>query len=265
MQLALLFLLGLILGSFLNALVYRMHAGQDWIKSRSQCEACGHQLAALDLVPVLSWLMLKGRCRYCGKKISWQHPAVELAAGLAFAASYLWWPVNLDQPGQHLLFAGWTICLAGLVALAVYDLRFMLLPNKIIYPTLLVSVVVRVIYIFGYQPNKLHALAAWAASLAVASGLFLAIFVVSRGKWIGYGDVRLGLITGTILADPAKAFLMIFAASLLGSLVSIGLILAGRKSLGSKIPFGPYLITGTFLALLFGPGIISWYNRIFLG
>lgn len=260
-----LFLLGLIFGSFLNATAYRLNKRQSLTAGRSRCESCGHLLNALDLFPVVSWVGLRGKCRYCGKPISWQHPVVELATGLAFAASYIWWPASLNLPGQHLLFAGWLICLIGLLALAIYDLRFMILPSKIVYPTFLVAAIFRLNHILAYDFDKKHAFINWLAAVAIASGFFWLLFNISRGRWIGYGDVRLGLITGTWLADPALALLMIFIASLLGSIVSIGLIIGGRKRLNSKIPFGPYLIAGTFITLLFGQGIIDWYNRVFLG
>lgn len=260
-----LFVLGLIAGSFLNVIVYRTHKGQSFARGRSQCESCSHPLSALDLVPVLSWLGLRGRCRYCRTKISWQHPAIELITGLVFGLSYVFWPTSVHANGQVVLFVGWLMAAVGLIALAVYDLRWMLLPNKIIYPTLLVAVVSRSSYLMFFEPNRPHALFNWFGGVVVASGLFLALHIISSGKWIGFGDVRLGLVTGTLLADPLKAFLMVFAASLLGSLAAFGLIIFGQKSFKSKIAYGPFLIAATFLSGLFGQSVIDWYNRLFTG
>jgi prepilin signal peptidase PulO-like enzyme (type II secretory pathway) len=138
----------------------------------------------------------------------------------------------------------------------------MLLPNKIIYPTLAAAVSGRLIYLVSFETDIKKAIAMWALSVAVASGLFWLIFVISSGKWIGFGDVRLGLIIGTVLADPILSLMMIFAASILGSLIAIPLMLTGRKSIGSRIPFGPFLILATFLVLLFGQIPIDYYNRL---
>jgi prepilin signal peptidase PulO-like enzyme (type II secretory pathway) len=104
----------------------------------------------------------------------------------------------------------------------------------------------------------------WLLSVLVASGIFWLLFILSKGKWIGYGDVRLGWITGTLLQTPIKSLLMIFMASVIGTLVIIPFIATGKSKLTAKIPFGPYLISATFICVLFGQSIIDWYKRIFL-
>src|SRR3954447_24820678 len=120
MLILILVVLGLSLGSFINALTWRLHEKKDWVKARSQCPHCGHTLAAKDLVPVFSWLSLSGRCRYCGRPISKQYPAVEILTGLLFVISYLCWPADLNDSGQKLLLITWLVSLIGLVALLVY-------------------------------------------------------------------------------------------------------------------------------------------------
>jgi prepilin signal peptidase PulO-like enzyme (type II secretory pathway) len=264
---------GLAFGSFVNALVWRLHEQSTRKKSkkkdlsiingRSVCPHCRHQLAWYDLLPVVSWLWLRGKCRYCKKPISAQYPAVELALALVFTFSYAFWPADVTG-WQWALFAAWLLSAVGLMALLVYDMRWMLLPNKIIYPTLLVATVGRLIYILGAEPRKLHALAFWGLAVVVSSGIFWVLFTISKGKWIGYGDVRLGLITGTLLATPAKSFLMIFIASAMGVIVIIPALALGKKTLASKIPYGPFLITSTAVCVLFGQSIVDWYQRIFL-
>lgn len=269
-----LFILGLACGSFVNALVWRLHeqlAGKKNSKAkelsilngRSMCPKCQHQLAWHDLIPVLSWLWLKGRCRYCKKPISAQYPIVELAMGSVFALSYLFWPGNLYQNGQWLLLATWLTASIGLVALLVYDLRWMILPNRIIYPALGVAVVGRAVYIAAYTDHPWHDFLLWALSLAIASGVFYCIFAFSKGKLIGFGDVRLGLITGTLLADPYKSLAMIFLASVLGTLAVVPHLLSGKKSLASKLPYGPFLIAATAVLVVFGDRLIDWYKGLF--
>ena len=174
------------------------------------------------------------------------------------------WPGAVGAGGQGVLFISWLVASVGLMALLVSDLRYMLLPSRILYPTFVVAAAGRLGYILFYGHNKPHELLLLTGSLVVASGIFLALFYVSSGRWIGFGDVRLGLITGTILATPAKSFLMIFLASLLGTLVALPAVAAHRSKMTSRIPYGPFLITATFITLLFGQSFITWYQNHFL-
>ena len=263
-----LFVIGASCGSFVNALVWRLHQQSKAKKpskelsilyGRSMCPHCRHALAWYDLIPVISWLMLGGKCRYCGKKFE-DSPLVELIGGLVFATSYLLWPHTVNQNGQWLLLATWLVSSVGLLALALYDLKWQLLPNRIIYPTLGVSALGALAYTIFFSDNLGKSLLLWAMSLAVASGVFYLLFIVSDGKWIGFGDVRLGLVTGTLLAKPQYSLLMIFIASVLGTLVALPDLLRHKKTLASRLPFGPFLITATFIVVLFGPTLLDHYK-----
>lgn len=265
-----LFGLGLCFGSFINATVWRIHEQSkkkkpskalSITKGRSMCPHCRHELAAKDLIPVFSWLWLRGKCRYCHKPID-DSPIVELVMAAVFVISYLAWPEPLHG-GQWLLLATWLACSVGLLALAIYDLKWMLLPNRLIYPTLLIAAVGQVSYILIFSDDILKSFEMLALSLVIASGLFWLIYIASKGKWIGFGDVRLGLVTGTLLADPKLSFLMIFGASVLGSIAAIPAVMHGKKGWSSKIPYGPFLIAATFIMLLFGQSIIDWYQGLF--
>jgi leader peptidase (prepilin peptidase)/N-methyltransferase len=262
--------LGLCAGSFVNALVWRTRQNESSksakklsvLNGRSQCPNCGHQLAAKDLVPVLSWLSLNQKCRYCGSPISIQYPLVEALTAIVFVCSYLLWPVEPNVNGQWLLLATWLASSVGLMALAVYELKWMILPNRIIYPTLAAAATGRGAYIIFYQNQPVNALWLWALSVAVASGFFWLLFYVSKGKWIGFGDIRLGLITGTLLAHPAKSLAMIFIASLLGTIMVLPAILSGQKRLANRIPYGPYLIVGAGIMVIWGDSLIRWYKHL---
>jgi prepilin signal peptidase PulO-like enzyme (type II secretory pathway) len=267
--------LGLAFGSFVNALVWRLHEQTHHTKSKSKtkrnlsivsgrsiCPNCRHILGWKDLVPVFSWAWLRGRCRYCKKSISWQYPVVELLEAVIFVGSYLFWPGGLHSAGQWVLLITWLGCSVGLMALAVYDAIWMLLPNKIIYPTFFLAAAGRMVYVAGFEPHKAHAAIMWILSVAVSSGIFWVLFMVSKGKWIGFGDIRLGLITGTILAHPSSSFLMILIASVLGTLFALPELLMHKRTLLSKLPYGPFLITATFLTLLFGDKILDWYEHL---
>lgn len=281
-----LFVLGLIFGSFISALTWRLHkqfevgSGQfkdkksrnselssrnySMVNGRSQCPHCRHKLEAKDLVPLFSWLWLSGRCRYCKKAISWQYPAIEVSLAAIFAGSYYFWPGGVDGVGDIILLSTWLAASIGLMALLVYDARWLLLPNKLIYPTLAVAASGRLIYIIGFEDNKLAAFINWALAVIIASGFFWLVYEVSKGRWIGFGDVRLGLITGTLLATPQKSLLMIFLASIVGTLFILPGLLAKSKKLTSQIPYGPFLIIGTYLSFFFGSDIIDWYTRLIL-
>lgn len=272
MLIVILTLLGLCFGSFVNALVWRLHEQTgvkgkhrgaktedlSVLKGRSMCPNCKHKLAAEDLLPMLSWLWLRGKCRYCHKPISIQYPVIELLTAVLFVFSYLYWPFNWGGQGTT-LFIFWLIFLVGLTSLAIYDLRWQLLPNKIVYVLLYLAVVQCLLTVFVFHGgfNQIENIA---LSFAVGGGLFYALFQVSNGKWIGGGDVKLGMLLGLILASPSLSLLMIFAASLLGSVVSLPLLAAHRVKRTSRIPFGPFLIAGAVIVRLFGATLIHWYR-----
>src|SRR4029077_3983410 len=148
----------------------------------------------------------------------------------------------------------------GLLALLIYDFKWLLLPNRIIYPTLAAAAVGRLAYILLFADNKVHKLLLLVFSLAIASGIFWLLYLYSKGKWIGYGDVRLGLVTGTLLASPQKAFGMVFVASLLGTIFTLPTLASGKRGLASRIPYGPFLIIATYIMLLFGDRLAGWYS-----
>jgi leader peptidase (prepilin peptidase)/N-methyltransferase len=265
-----LIVLGLCFGSFINALVWRVHQQSkgktqrnlSLLHGRSMCPHCRHELAAQDLVPVLSWFVLGARCRYCQKPISIQYPMVEAATAAAFALSYVFWPQALHAGGQWTLFITWLAVLVGLIALLVYDAKWLLLPNKIVYPAFFTALAGRLAYIIFFASDKSHSFWLLIFSVSIASGVFWALYHLSHGRWIGYGDVRLGLVTGTVLAKPSLSLLMIFLASILGTLASLPGLVSGSRSFTSKLPFGPFLIVATAISLLFGPNLIDWYTNL---
>lgn len=274
-----LIIIGLAFGSFVNALVWRLHEQLDKdgntkklskkratelsiTKGRSMCPRCGHQLAAADLVPVFSWLYLRGKCRYCHTPISPQYPLVELLVAMLFVVSYVFWPGNLSNAWQWIMFVNWLIALVGLVALAIYDIKWMLLPNKVLKPLALITAAVTLLtFAFG---RPLHDLLQIVLSVLLAGGLFWVLFQVSSGKWIGGGDVKLGLYIGLLLASPGLSMVYLLASSFLGTFFVLPLLLSRRVSKDSKIPFGPFLMAGAFIAMLWGAQIISWYTATFI-
>lgn len=255
----LLFITGLLFGSFVNAWVWRVKTKRPILNDRSMCPNCKHQLGIADLVPVLSWIWLKGKCRYCKKPISAQYPLVELLTAVLFSASYLVMAPIGSQDWVLLIL--WLAQLVVLVALAVYDLRWMILPNRMMVVLLIFSaieVVARLYFTQSIQPLQDALVAA-----LVAGGFFYLLFAVSKGKWMGGGDVKLAFVMGLILGlrDVLIALMIGFN---IAAIISVTLIVSKKLSRKSLIPFGPFLILGTVLAGLWGADIFNWYKSLFI-
>lgn len=266
------FMFGLTFGSFVNALVWRIYMQENKPKrhannkgkysilhGRSMCPSCGHTLSSIDLIPVFSWLSLGGKCRYCHMSISWQYPFVELLTACLFLGCYVFWPAQLEGY-QIISFIFWLVYIVGFMALAVYDIRWYLLPNRVIFPLMYLASLEFMIHLIFFD-GGLALIINTLLSILVGGGIFWALFQISDGKWIGGGDVKLGFLIGTILADPAKSLLFIFTASLIGTLVSLPLMALGKAKRTSHLPFGPFLLVAAIIVYLFGASMISWYKR----
>ncbi len=262
--------LGLAAGSFVNALVWRLHqqlrtkrrgkasAELSILTGRSMCPDCKHTLAPIDLIPVVSWLSLRGRCRYCRAHISWQYPVVEILTAVAFVVSYQFWPA-----GDWLGLGIWLTVLTGLVALFIYDLKWMLLPDRIMWPVV-GATTVGLVATGLVDSSLLVAVRDGLLGVFLGSGLFWALYAVSDGRWIGGGDVKLGILMGLLLG-PVKVLIAIFLASLIGTVISLLLMVGRRVKLRQEVPFGPYLIAGTYIVMLWGQTLIDWYRSNLLG
>ena len=264
-------LLGLCLGSFVNALVYRLHQQSvhtnqskankqkySILTGRSMCVSCHHILGWTDLVPVFGWIWLRGKCRYCHKPISRQYPLVELVTAGLFVASYAYWPSPVS--GREIFdLSIWLAILVGLVALAVYDLKWMILPTSIIEK--LVGLVLFQIIVDIVVFDQTSGLMSAFYGAMVLGGLFWLLHRVSDGKWIGGGDIRLGALLGLIVGGPANSLMLLFLASVLGSFVSVVLLLRKKAAAGTHIPFGPFLIIAAIIVQLFGASLLAWYKH----
>ncbi|HET8709296.1 MAG TPA: prepilin peptidase [Candidatus Saccharimonadales bacterium] len=290
---AVLVVLGLCLGSFVNALVWRLRqqsqttakspyanrqssakkskqqgtgdrrqATGDYsiLQGRSMCPHCKHTLAAKDLVPVLSWLTLGGKCRYCRKPISWQYPVVELLTAAIFVASYIWWPLALDGRGIFDL-AIWLLIVVCFMALSLYDLKWFELPDRVVVPVTALITIQSIVDAFIFRGGW-QELAARAAGMVIIGGLFFGLYVLSKGNWIGFGDVKIAPALGLLAATPFKSLLVIFLASVLGTLAAVPLLARGKASRNTHIPFGPFLLLATAITVLFGNDIIQAYLNL---
>ena len=267
---------GLTFGSFVNALVWRIHeqaeiaekkklgrADQQRLRQlsisrgRSMCLSCGHELAAKDLVPVVSWLWLRGKCRYCGVRIP-DTPVAELLVAILFVVSYLCWPYALDSVWAVAAFLTWLGCCVAFAALALYDVRWYILPDKVVFPLIGLSLL-EIGLIAGSNPHHLQMLIGAAQGVMVLFGVFALLFYTSRGEWIGFGDVKLAIALGLLVASALNGLMVILFASVFGLLPNLPGLLAGKLDRTSKIPFGPFLLLAAFIVVLFGHAISSWY------
>jgi len=272
------FLFGLIIGSFLNCVIYRLALPNfslknlGGLKGRSFCPLCKHELAWQDLIPVFSFIFLRGKCRYCREKISLQYPLVELAAGIIFLLVFLPWcneftPVNLLS-----LWYFWIIS-CFLIVIFVYDLKHYIIPDKIIYPAIIIAGIFNLQFLiseegsapfFTFAPINGSSVFNYSILAAIlVAAFFLVIVLISRGKWMGIGDIKLAFLMGLFLGWP-HILVAFFSAFFIGAIIGVGLVLSGKKTLKSEVPFGPFLVTGTFIALFWGQEIIDRYLNLFL-
>jgi leader peptidase (prepilin peptidase) / N-methyltransferase len=240
--------LGLLVGSFLNVVVHRLPRGESLARPRSRCPSCETQIAAYDNVPVVSWLLLRGRCRHCGAAIAARYPALELATGLGFAAV-----VAVRGYDETLLlelpFA------AMLIAVAAIDLEHRIVPNRILLPLAVWALAAWAIVDTGFLPE---ALAAGAGAFA-----FLLLAALAYPAGMGMGDVKLAGVVGLYLGlAVVPALLAAFAA---GSAVGIAIVAReGARARKKGVPFAPFLALGGFAGLLAGDELISLYADRFL-
>ncbi|HEY4515241.1 MAG TPA: prepilin peptidase [Candidatus Paceibacterota bacterium] len=229
-------LFGLCIGSFLNVVIFRLNTGRS-IGGRSRCLSCSHILSPIDLVPVLSYLCFRGRCRYCKARINIQYPVVELSTAIVFVL-IVWRFPELSLFGLLVLTA---MC-ADLIAILVYDLRHKIIPDQLVYAFIVLAML-------GHY-SIAGTIFTWAGPALFA--LFALIWLVSRGKWMGFGDAKLVLGIGFLLG-PEIAFTAMLLAFWSGAIVGIIGLLVKRSSLTmkSEIPFAPFLILATLWQLFF--------------
>lgn len=253
-----LFFVGLCLGSFANAAIWRIKHKKDLLLARSECTKCHYQLQWFDLIPVLSWLFLRGKCRKCHKSISPQYPLVELAVAAFFVASLAFWPYGFDSINHLLQFGIWLLAGVGLAILFVYDIRWLLLPDRVVW--LLVVLGGGMTILRGLEATSVsNFIFDLFGSLLILSGFYLLLFIISAGKWVGFGDIKLGLALALLLCNWQLALLTFFLANLIGTLFFAPALATGKIKRSTHIPFGPFLIIGFLIAGLFGQSIIDWY------
>lgn len=248
------FFFGASIGSFIAASVYRMENKKPIFYGRSECVSCGKKLRFFDLVPVFSYLFLRGKCRRCRKPIGFADFLTEIVCGALFLAAFLFHSVPAVPVDKFvlLMLRDW-IFLGGLLFLSLYDFRYGFIPDSVSIP--LIIAVFALNLSLGWNIFNLL------LAMAAGGGFFLAQYLISRGKWIGDGDIRLGALLGAGLGWPGVA-VAVFLAYILGSISGIILLLEKKKTLKSEMAFGTFLAVGGAIALFWGGAIVKWYLNL---
>lgn len=235
--------LGLIFGSFLSMLSPRLHNGEKGIvKGRSHCANCKHVLGAAELIPLFSYLFQRGRCRHCKKSISAWYPASELTV-LAMSVG-----LSFFFPD----FKEWLFAFPLVFVLAfifIYDLRYQEIHEAVLFPGIAYALVWGC-FTYGWQSTLL--------AMGIGGVFFGAQFLLSKGRWLGSGDIEIGLFMGALLGWP-NILIGLFSSYLLGSLIGIGLLVTQKAKGGTAVPLGPFLVIGSVLSFVWGEKLLSLY------
>jgi leader peptidase (prepilin peptidase) / N-methyltransferase len=256
----LIFLLGSFIGSFLNVLADRLPRNESVVKGRSHCEKCKKELAWYDLIPLLSFIFLKGKCRYCHTRLSAYYPIVEFITGVMFVITAIFvfsgfkfsifnsqFPINSQLLNFQLLISliYYLFIVSCLVVVFFTDLKYGIIPDKILFPATIISFLYLIL-------NTKYLILPYLFSALGACLFFLLLFLITRGKGMGFGDVKFAFLMGLILGFP-NIVISLYIAFLTGAIIGIILIVWRKKRMfGTAIPFGPFLVLGTFLALFWG-------------
>lgn len=245
--------LGLVIGSFLNVCIDRLPRNESVVSPPSHCEACQHRLGFKDLIPIFSYLRLRGRCRYCQAAISGKLLWVELAAGVIFA--YLYHRYGLSPELGIMLFY---TCL--FIVVFVIDLEHGLILNKVVYPAMIVALLLALVPQPWLGEGIADRIASAALGGAVGFAIFLLLAIVSRGG-MGWGDVKLVALIGLATGFPMVLFSIVLAA-VIGSAVAVALVIAKKRTFKEALPFGPFLALATMITLLWGSNVLNWYTGL---
>jgi len=262
-----LFLLGLAIGSFLNVLIDRLPVGENVFMGRSHCDFCKKTLRWYELIPLFSWIIQGGRCRRCHKRLSIQYPLVELITGIGFILIYYprWIPVFTGMTGGagttgnvNIVSFAYLLIFSSLLVIFVADLKYQIIPDSMVVVGI-IGALIRLIGFIG-QIRPIEFLPYFLSAVGGAS-FFLFLWILTKGRGMGLGDVKLVFFLGLLLGFPG-IIVALYAAFLTGAAVGVILILRGKKTLKGKVAFGPFLIIGTVFALQWMTPIIRFWASL---
>lgn len=273
------FLLGLVVGSFLNAFIFRMREGGSVWHGRSYCPKCRKALFWYELIPLVSFVIQRGRCRGCHEKIDPQYPIIEITTAILFLVLYgkvsntffgdgipnFQFPIfNIGHwvLGLGHLIIFWYL-FSALIVLFMYDLRYSLVPDRVVLPAIIVAFLYNVVVIITRESARQSVLSAVGYLLLatiVGAGFFAVQYYLSRGRWLGDGDIRIGALMGAMLGWPQLLTALVISY-MIGGACGVIVLAAGRKKFGQTLPLVTFLTLGTAIVFLYGEQIWSWYWR----
>lgn len=274
--LGVLFFLGTSVGSFLNVFEMRLWSEDDIVKKPSHCPKCKQKLKALDLIPIFSFALLGGKCRYCETKVSWQYPIIEFLSGMLFFASgcYVSSRMQIDSFEAILFMLSISFIFGVVLSLflffGLYDMKHQIVPNKVVYPSLVVALIYNILIAVSMHLNPGWLLFAFYDDFSilwnivaglVGASFIAAIIILTKGKGMGGGDLKLLALMGLVLGWK-RLIIAFYIAIITGSFIGLAYGLKKGKIRGQKIPFGTFLSFGTIVALLWGQMI---WERVFGG
>lgn len=275
-------LFGLAIGSFINAGIYRFKTKKK-ITGNSMCPNCKHKLGPLDLVPLFSYLFLRGKCRYCKTSISIQYPIVELLTSIIYILVtihllevYTLYSKYSSYIAPVFIYSIWFIVITGiLIFIAVYDFKYKIIPNEFVLAGVILTLafILSVALLKFVYPDSTaletafsfitQDLLSYVIAAITGFGLLFLVVLATKGKGMGMGDVKFALLMGLILGFPS-ILLALYIAVVIGAIVGILLIVLKRKKMRSEIPFGPFLVLGTFIMMLCAEQILG-FTKMLLG
>lgn len=276
-----LILVGSAIGSFIGATVWRIRA-KDLVSTkansielqkigflnksklkndRSHCLNCKHRLAWYDLIPIFSWLSLGGKCRYCKKPIGKFEIGIELITALYFLLSYSFWPTDISNTAETIKFLLWLVIGVCLLIISAYDAKWSEIPGLLMYATIALSLLWAIINVAS-STNITSSIYSLVFSIAILSGFYLLIYLFSRGRWIGFGDVELGLALALLIGDWQLALVALFMSNFIGTVIVLPGLLSKKIKRTESMPFGPLFVAGFFIAYLWGKNIVNLFLQI---
>jgi len=263
--------LGLIVGSFLNVVVYRLNVAETLVMDRSKCPHCKTVIAWYDNIPVISFILLKFRCRNCKEKISFQYPLVEIFTGLVFVLvgqRYF----NLNDTTTWATAIYYLGIASSLITIFVYDFLYMEIPGLVLWPAIGWAVAFNLFFDWGRLEDGIggqggigvleSSVYSGTLGAAAAFAFFFLMVAISKEKWMGMGDAYLVILLGFILGWP-EILLGLMLAFSIGAIVGIALIFFKKKNMNSQIPFAPFLVLGTIITMFWYGQILDWYMNLF--
>ncbi len=249
MNIYILSILGLIFGSFVSALSSRYEKPKTMLQERSKCPNCKHQLGFWDLFPILSYVCISGKCRYCKKKISLRYPLIEIFTLLVFIA-----PGIITPEIEAYKLVIYLILSILLISIFVIDLETMFIPDYLVYTGVFVALVWAVLQYTMEGQNIIYLL----LGSLIGGGVFSILVLISKEKWMGSGDIGIGLILGLILSFPL-IIVNLFLSFIIGGITGAVLLLLKKANRKTEVPLGPFLIFGFYITYFWGQNILDWY------